>query len=64
MARKGENAIGVAKKRKVSKRRDGAYASQAIRFLATREERLFSTKRAAETSNANGCRIQSLLRDP
>jgi hypothetical protein len=63
MARKGESAIGVAP-------RDGLEAP-GLRlhatnnwFLATREERLFSTKRAAETSNANSCRFQSLLRGP
>ena len=42
MARKGGHAIGVAPKRKVSKRRDRAYAPQANCFLGAREQRLFS----------------------
>jgi hypothetical protein len=63
MARKGGNAIGVAQKEGLEAPGLRLRATNNW-FLATSGERLFSTKCAAETSNANGCRFQSLLRGP
>jgi hypothetical protein len=62
MARKGENAIGVAPKESLEAPGPRLRATDIV--LATREERLFFTKRAAETSNANDRRFQPLLRGP
>ena len=63
MARKGENAIGDAPKGK-SRSAGIALARHRQSVLGTREALLFLTKRNAETSNANGRRLQSLLRNP
>jgi hypothetical protein len=63
MARKGGNALIVEPKESLEAPGLRLRATNNW-FLATREERLFSTRRPAETSNANGCRFQSLLRDP